>query len=54
MNIIFQHVIDIPLAAFHLSLATFLQLFHHCCLSNVKQGQIDDRERCKRQVERTF
>jgi len=48
------YVIDIPLTAFHLTLATFLQLFHHCCLSNVKQGQIDDRERCERQLERTF
>jgi len=33
-----------------LTLATLLELFHYCCLSNVKQGQIDDRKCCKRQV----
>jgi len=35
-------------ATFHL---TLLESFHHCCLSNVKQGQIDSRER---QVKRAF
>jgi len=47
------------LRAFHLTLATLLELFHPCYLSNVyqifiKQGQIDVHKRYERQVERTY
>jgi len=44
--------VRIIMTVFHLMFAALLGSFHPCCLSNVKQEQINARERCKRQVKR--
>jgi len=42
------------LTDFHLTFVTLLESFHPRYLANIKQGQIDAREHCERQVECTF